>query len=107
MYVCMHVCIYVCMYVCSTVLGKGCTPLSLLPSPPHPSPQVSFERKLEGGSATKQVQRTLFGPNNPYPQKKVMTFNKMTHDFTFRVGYTGLDQLGEEERRWAGCDWSS
>ena len=30
-----------------------------------------------------------------------MTFNKMTHDFTFTVGYTGLDQLGEEERRWA------
>ena len=81
-----------------------------LPSPPLSSHQVSFERKLEGGSATKQVQRTLFGPNNPYPQKKVMTFNKMTHDFTFTVGYTGLDQLGEEERRWAAIgvgnlDW--
>ena len=25
----------------------------------------------------------------------------MTHDFTFTVAYTGLDQLGEEERRWA------
>lgn len=56
---------------------------------------------LEGVSATKTVQRILFGPNNPYPQKKVMTFNKMTQDFTFTVAYTGLDQLGEEERRWA------
>ena len=76
------------------------------PSPPLPFPpllfhQVKFERKLEGGSTTKEVQRTLFGLNNPYPQKKVMTFNKMTHDFTFTVAYTGLDQLGEEERRWA------
>ena len=75
---------------------------SPLPSPlPFPSPpQVSFERRLEGGSATKTVQRTLFGLN-PYPQKKVMTFNKMTQDFSFTVAYTGLDQMGEEERRWA------
>ena len=112
-------------HTCSTVEGTCCIPLP--PSPPfsfpllsfpslpsyplHPSPslpfppllfhQVKFERKLEGGSTTKEVQRTLFGLNNPYPQKKVMTFNKMTHDFTFTVAYTGLDQLGEEERRWA------
>ena len=81
-------------------------PSPSLPFPSLPFPsllfhQVKFERKLEGGSTTKEVQRTLFGLNNPYPQKKVMTFNKMTHDFTFTVAYTGLDQLGEEERRWA------
>ena len=93
-------------HTCNT--GQGNYYIKLPRSPPLPSPllplpshQVSFERKLEGGSATKVVQRTLFGPNNPYPQKKVMTFNKMTEDFAFRVAYTGLDQLTEEERRWA------
>ena len=84
-------------------------PLHPSPSLPFPSlpfrsllfHQVKFERKLEGGSTTKEVQRTIFGLNNPYPQKKMMTFNKMTHDFTLHR--TGPAGGGGEE---VGCKWS-
>jgi len=33
---------------------------------------------------------------NPFPQKKIMTFNKHQADFTFFVNYADLDYLGEE-----------
>uniref|UniRef100_A0A1L8DU22 Hypoxia up-regulated protein 1 n=1 Tax=Nyssomyia neivai TaxID=330878 RepID=A0A1L8DU22_9DIPT len=58
--------------------------------------QVVFEREGESGSM-RQVKRTLFGPMNPYPQKKVITFNKHTSDFTFDVNYAELDHLAKEE----------
>ena len=45
---------------------------------------------------TKTVKRTLFARNNPYPQKKVMTFNKHTDDFTFYVNHAEMDFLSEE-----------
>merc|ERR1711936_326375 len=41
--------------------------------------------------------RTLFSRMNPYPQKKIMTFNKHVKDFTFNVNYADLDYLGELE----------
>ena len=68
--------------------------------------QVSFERRLtpdlsEGEPRVKTVVRTLFGASNPYPQKKVMTFNKLTSDFVFNVSYGGVDKMREQERRWA------
>ncbi|XP_046384105.1 hypoxia up-regulated protein 1 [Ischnura elegans] len=52
--------------------------------------QVTFEREVEGkeggdGKGIKLVRRTLFGAMNPYPQKKILTFNKHTDDFVFRV----------------------
>ncbi|XP_033730283.1 hypoxia up-regulated protein 1-like, partial [Pecten maximus] len=47
----------------------------------------------------KTVKRTLFGRMNPFPQKKVMTFNKHTTDFTFNVTYTDLSFLSEEEAK--------
>nr|XP_022912599.1 hypoxia up-regulated protein 1 [Onthophagus taurus]XP_022912601.1 hypoxia up-regulated protein 1 [Onthophagus taurus] len=53
--------------------------------------QVVFERESEG--EIKQVKRTLFGPMNPYPQKKIITFNKHTNDFSFNVNYADLDYL--------------
>ncbi|XP_047099616.1 hypoxia up-regulated protein 1 isoform X1 [Schistocerca piceifrons] len=59
--------------------------------------QVVFERELENGAGTKQIRRTLFGPMNPYPQKKVLTFNKHMNDFSFYVGYGDLDSLPEHE----------
>lgn len=59
--------------------------------------QVVFERENEGGM--KQVKRTLFGLMNPYPQKKIITFNKHTTDFTFKVNYAELDYLPEHEVR--------
>lgn len=57
--------------------------------------QVLFERESEG--AIKQVRRTLFGLMNPYPQKKIITFNKHTRDFTFNVNYGELDHLSQSE----------
>lgn len=58
--------------------------------------QVVFEREGDT-SANKQVRRTLFGPMNPFPQKKVITFNKHTKDFSFDVNYADLDHLSKEE----------
>lgn len=65
---------------------------------------VNFERELdpseEGGDepgTTKKVRRTLFSKMNPYPQKKIMTFNKHIKDFTFYVNYNDLEYLGTEE----------
>ncbi|KAB0798996.1 hypothetical protein PPYR_06876 [Photinus pyralis] len=57
--------------------------------------QVVFERETEG--STKQVKRTLFSLMNPYPQKKIITFNKHTSDFSFSVNYAELDHLPETE----------
>lgn len=59
--------------------------------------QVTFEREVEGQTAPKQIKRLLFGPMNPYPQKKVLTFNKHTDDFSFNVKYADLDHISEEE----------
>merc|ERR1712061_396498 len=53
------------------------------------------EEKSEAG--VKKVRRTLFSRMNPYPQKKIMTFNKHVKDFTFNVNYADLDYLGELE----------
>merc|ERR1719402_1219582 len=41
---------------------------------------------------------------NPYPQKKIMTFNKHVKDFTFNVNYADLDYLGETEITWLGSN---
>jgi len=62
---------------------------------------VDFTRALEAeeGSAepgVKRVRRTLFGRMNPFPQKKIMTFNKHQADFTFHVNYADLEYLGAE-----------
>lgn len=53
--------------------------------------QVIFERETPEG--IKQVRRTLFSLMNPYPQKKIITFNKYTNDFNFEVNYADLDYL--------------
>nr|XP_023019178.1 hypoxia up-regulated protein 1 [Leptinotarsa decemlineata] len=62
--------------------------------------QVLFERETENG--LKHVKRTLFGLMNPYPQKKIITFNKHTTDFTFNVNYADLDYLPEQEAAYIG-----
>jgi len=58
------------------------------------------EEKSEAG--VKKVRRTLFSRMNPYPQKKIMTFNKHIKDFTFNVNYADLDYLGAKEISWMG-----
>ncbi|XP_049875335.1 hypoxia up-regulated protein 1 [Pectinophora gossypiella] len=57
--------------------------------------QVVFTRNVDG--TDKLIKRTLFGPMNPYPQKKVITFNKHTDDFTFNVNYAELDHIPTKE----------
>merc|ERR1711934_1210246 len=55
---------------------------------------VDFARALEGEEGVKKVRRTLFGRMNPYPQKKIMTFNKHQADFTFYVNYADVERVG-------------
>lgn len=57
--------------------------------------QVVFTRHVDGNE--KLIKRTLFGPMNPYPQKKVITFNKHTDDFSFNVNYAELDHIPSNE----------
>ena len=68
---------------------------------------VNFERVLgedeEGAGGAKKVRRTLFSRMNPFPQKKIMTFNKHTKDFTFYVNYQDLEYLGETEVAYIGA----
>lgn len=58
--------------------------------------QVTFEREGNSGN-TKLVKRNLFTAFGSYPQKKVITFNKNTDDFTFDVSYAELDHLSKNE----------
>lgn len=59
--------------------------------------QVAFERDPGDGAAVKHVKRVLFALMNPYPQKKVITFNKHTDDFEFFVNYGDLDRYSAED----------
>lgn len=63
--------------------------------------QVTFEREGESGNV-KLVKRSLFAAMNPYPQKKVITFNKHTDDFDFNVNYADLEHLSAKEVGYLG-----
>ncbi|XP_047028167.1 hypoxia up-regulated protein 1 [Helicoverpa zea] len=63
--------------------------------------QVTFTRHVDGND--KLIKRTLFGPMNPYPQKKVITFNKHTDDFDFHVNYAELDHIPSNELQYVGA----
>merc|ERR1711990_1320279 len=73
---------------------------------------VDFSRALEPDEENsentevtlKRIRRTLFSRINPFPQKKIMTFNKHVKDFTFNVNYADLDYLGETEVAWLGSN---
>merc|ERR1711879_158840 len=52
--------------------------------------QVEFDRTItddEGNEKMKHSKRVLFAPGNSYPQKKVLTFNKYSDDFSFEINY--------------------
>ncbi|XP_029672088.1 hypoxia up-regulated protein 1 isoform X1 [Formica exsecta] len=53
--------------------------------------QITFDRYTD--NKIRQVKKTLFGKMNPFPQKKIITFNKHTQDFDFRANYAELDYL--------------
>ncbi|KAG5320504.1 HYOU1 protein, partial [Pseudoatta argentina] len=57
--------------------------------------QITFDRTVD--NKVRQVKKTLFGRMNPFPQKKIITFNKHTNDFDFHVNYAELDYLPVSE----------
>jgi hypoxia up-regulated 1 len=67
--------------------------------------EVSFDRQAvdsEGNSYTKPVTRVLFNSANPYPQKKLLTFNRHSSDFDFAVSYGNVGFLTDAERKYLG-----
>merc|ERR1711997_75784 len=66
---------------------------------------VNFERHFEddeGKPAKKTVNKALFAKMNPYPQKKIMTFNKFQDDFEFHANLNNLDYLDKNEASYVG-----
>merc|ERR1719427_906664 len=64
--------------------------------------EINFQRDnvQEDGSVThKNIKRTLFQRSNPYPQRKVITFNRFTDDFQFSVNYGDMSYLGQLEQK--------
>uniref|UniRef100_A0A8C0D7N3 Hypoxia up-regulated protein 1 n=1 Tax=Balaenoptera musculus TaxID=9771 RepID=A0A8C0D7N3_BALMU len=63
---------------------------------------VEFTREVEeepGVRSLKHNKRVLFGRMGPYPQRKVITFNRYNHDFDFHINYGDLGFLGPEDLR--------
>ncbi|KAM9299356.1 hypoxia up-regulated protein 1 [Gastrophryne carolinensis] len=63
--------------------------------------QVEFTRELEeeGVKTLKHNKRILFQKLAPYPQRKVITFNRYNDDFDFNINYGDLGFLGPEDLR--------
>lgn len=61
--------------------------------------QVEFTRETEeeGIKTLKRNKRILFQRMAPYPQRKVITFNRYTDDFTFDVNYGDLSFLSQDD----------
>ncbi|MGH0162541.1 UNVERIFIED_CONTAM: hypothetical protein FKN15_068669 [Acipenser sinensis] len=65
--------------------------------------QVEFTRDTEedeeGVKSIKHNKRVLFQRMSPYPQRKVITFNRYTDDFQFNINYGDVSFLSEEDLR--------
>ncbi|XP_031428030.1 hypoxia up-regulated protein 1 isoform X2 [Clupea harengus] len=62
--------------------------------------QVEFSRETEeedGTTSVKHNKRVLFQRMSPYPQRKVITFNRYTDDFVFNINYGDLSFLKEQD----------
>uniref|UniRef100_A0A8C1WB84 Hypoxia up-regulated protein 1 n=1 Tax=Cyprinus carpio TaxID=7962 RepID=A0A8C1WB84_CYPCA len=62
--------------------------------------QVEFSRETEeedGVQTVKHNKRILFQRMAPYPQRKVITFNRYTDDFVFYINYGDLSFLSEQD----------
>ncbi|XP_017158724.1 hypoxia up-regulated protein 1 isoform X2 [Poecilia reticulata] len=62
--------------------------------------QVEFNREVEeeeGIKTLKHNKRILFQRMAPYPQRKVITFNRYTDDFAFNINYGDLSFLSHED----------
>lgn len=63
---------------------------------------MEFTREAEEEDGTKTVKhnkRVLFQRMAPYPQRKVITFNRYNDDFAFAINYGDLSFLGQEDLR--------
>lgn len=79
-----------------------CLAPAWFPVPPVPAVQVEFTRVVEeepGLPSLKHNRRVLFSRMGPYPQRKVITFNRYSHDFNFHINYGDLGFLGPEDLR--------
>ena len=58
--------------------------------------QVEFDREVvdedTGEHRVKHSKRILFGVGATYPQKKILTFNRYTDDFSFEVNYGDVEE---------------
>lgn len=63
--------------------------------------QVDFTRETEeeGIKSVKHNKRILFDRMAPYPQRKVITFNRYNTDFAFDINYGDLSFLTKEDIR--------
>ncbi|XP_070699725.1 hypoxia up-regulated protein 1 [Pempheris klunzingeri] len=61
--------------------------------------QVEFTRETEeeGIKTLKHNKRILFQRMAPYPQRKVITFNRYTDDFAFYINYGDLSFLSQDD----------
>ncbi|XP_057676911.1 hypoxia up-regulated protein 1 isoform X2 [Corythoichthys intestinalis] len=61
--------------------------------------QVDFTREVEedGAKTSKHSKRILFQRMAPYPQRKVITFNRYNDDFDFNINYGDLNFLSQED----------
>lgn len=64
--------------------------------------QVEFTREAEEEDGTKSLKhnkRILFQRMAPYPQRKVITFNRYSNDFAFYINYGDLSFLSQDDLR--------
>ncbi|XP_056096158.1 hypoxia up-regulated protein 1 [Rhinichthys klamathensis goyatoka] len=64
--------------------------------------QVEFNRETDeedGLKTMKHNKRILFQRMAPYPQRKVITFNRYTDDFVFYINYGDLSFLSEQDMK--------
>lgn len=57
------------------------------------------ETEEEGIKTVKHNKRILFDRMAPYPQRKVITFNRYNTDFVFDINYGDLSFLSQEDIR--------
>lgn len=67
--------------------------------------QVEFTRETEeeGVKTVKHNKRILFQRMAPYPQRKVITFNRYNDDFAFDINYGDLSFLSQDDLRLESC----
>ncbi|KAF5895120.1 hypoxia up-regulated protein 1 [Clarias magur] len=67
--------------------------------------QVEFSRETEedeGAKGLKHNKRILFQRMAPYPQRKVITFNRYNDDFVFNINYGDLSFLSQDDQKMFG-----